>query len=315
MSRNYTNTSVATELNGGVNDSTTSWTVLDGSTYPKVPFSARCELEVVLVTAKSGTLDVDWTVEREFDGTTGAAHVDGKAVEHVVIAADIYTPEWIRYLAHRLPDETAHVEDDFFNDEDKSDWTEVDDTGTLTWTESRDIMSFQGTGGTDGDTASILKSMGSLSAPVTIETAVRLGPWSDADPPVKVCPVFASGTTFASDNFVGNMLVGGKSTVDYHSAFAAYGALASWSIDQYAFINMYGLLGNLVYLRTIWTATNTWSQSISFDGVNWDDQGMAPWSQSMTPTHFGLLIADYTGSEVSSAAFEYFRVYEADLDV
>ena len=102
--RNYSNTAVATTLNGAVDDTTTSWTVTDGSTYPAAPFTARCETEVVLVTAKSGTNDVNWTVTRGYDGTTAASHADATAVEHVVIALDFtesrfgawtdYTPTW-----------------------------------------------------------------------------------------------------------------------------------------------------------------------------------------------------------------------------
>lgn len=88
MNRNYSNTAVATTLSGGVTNVATAWTVADGSTYPAVPFAAVCENEVVLVTAKSGTLDVDWTVTRAYDGTTGASHADTAIVEHAVIAAD-----------------------------------------------------------------------------------------------------------------------------------------------------------------------------------------------------------------------------------
>ncbi len=93
--RNYSNTVVPTNLNGGVTDSATSWTVDDGSTYPAVPFTARCESEVVLVTAKSGTNDVNWTVERGFDGTTAAAHSDSSVVDAVVVAADFYRGDFV----------------------------------------------------------------------------------------------------------------------------------------------------------------------------------------------------------------------------
>jgi len=42
-------------------------------------------------------------------------------------------------------------------------------------------------------------------------------------------------------------------------------------------------------------------------------QGFA--SSVGAPTHFGLMVVNYTSTEEASAAFEYFRVYEADLDV
>lgn len=86
--RNYSNTAVATTLDGALTDSTTSVTVDDGSTYPAVPFAAQINDEVVLVVAKSGTNDVDWIVQRGYDGTTAAAHSDADDVKHVVIADD-----------------------------------------------------------------------------------------------------------------------------------------------------------------------------------------------------------------------------------
>ncbi len=228
-------------------------------------------------------------------------------------------PEWMRYLARRLPDETPHAYDDFFDDGDKSDWTEVDDTGTPTWTESRGIMSFQGTGSTAGDTATLLKSLGSLTAPITIETAVRLGGWGAPSGTMPLFGiVFTSGTTFASSKLVGLTVRNAgaaASAVDSHYFTNWYGALNDFGWDPYGYALAHGKAQNIIYLRTIWTATNTWSQALSFDGVSWNDINSAPWGQSMTPTHFGLLAANYTGTIRSSAAFEYFRVYETDLDV
>jgi len=223
-------------------------------------------------------------------------------------------PEWMNYLAVRLDDETPHADDDFFDDGNKSDWTEVDDTGILTWTESRGVMSFQGRGGTQGDTASALKSMGSLTAPVTVEAAVRLAPWDNSQQ-FFAGVGFASGTTFSTDYFAANMVRNSGTTFNYSSIFANAGALASWSTDQFGNIRLYGDVGSLVYLRTIWKSTNTWTQSVSIDGVSWHDQGSPTWGTTMTPTHFGLFVADYTGNIVnySNATFEYFRVYESDL--
>ncbi len=86
--RYFSNIVAVTALNGGVDASTTTWTVDDGSTYPAVPFTARCEDEVVLVTVKSGTLDVTWTVTRGFGDTIGATHADGLTVDHVVTGED-----------------------------------------------------------------------------------------------------------------------------------------------------------------------------------------------------------------------------------
>ena len=86
MARNYLNNVPATALNGGVNDTTTTWTVDSSTGYPSTDFTAKCESEVVLVTNVSG---VTWTVTRGYDNTTGATHADGLEVRAVIVADDL----------------------------------------------------------------------------------------------------------------------------------------------------------------------------------------------------------------------------------
>lgn len=117
--RNYANNVAATSLNGSVNASVTTWTVYDGSTYPATPFTAKCESEVVLVTAKSGTLDVTWTVTRGYDGTTAATHATSTEVTDAVIAADL---NQLWYSPADKPPDTADTFDDEF-DATLSGWT------------------------------------------------------------------------------------------------------------------------------------------------------------------------------------------------
>jgi len=88
MARNYLNGVPATTLAADVTDVALTWTVADGTGYPAVPFAAKCQNEVVEVTATSGVNDVTWTVTRGFDGTTNVLHLSGAVVTDAVIASD-----------------------------------------------------------------------------------------------------------------------------------------------------------------------------------------------------------------------------------
>lgn len=85
-SRNYSNTAVETELNGGITNVATSLVVNDATGYPAVPFTIQINDEVILVGAKSGTTFSSLT--RGYDNTTGVAHSNNDRVKHVGIAKD-----------------------------------------------------------------------------------------------------------------------------------------------------------------------------------------------------------------------------------
>lgn len=80
-----TNKSV-TQLNGSVNDSTTSWTVDSVSGFPaEGDFYLNCEEEIVLVTAISS---LTLTVIRGQCGSTAASHGDNAYVSTIVTAEE-----------------------------------------------------------------------------------------------------------------------------------------------------------------------------------------------------------------------------------
>lgn len=85
---NYTN-DVATTLsgNGGsVSAGTGTWLVTSSAGFPAVPFRVLCDSEIVLVT---NVASFTWTVTRAQENTTGAFHLDGATVRHVVTAAGL----------------------------------------------------------------------------------------------------------------------------------------------------------------------------------------------------------------------------------
>jgi hypothetical protein len=85
MAENYAN-SVATTLNGAIDDSTTSVIVTSTSGFPSVNFVALIGSELVLATGLGGST---YTVTRGVEGTTAAAHDSGAAFTHVLSAASL----------------------------------------------------------------------------------------------------------------------------------------------------------------------------------------------------------------------------------
>jgi hypothetical protein len=94
MRKEFDGGTVATKLNGSINNSTTSVTVADGSTYPSGPTPFVISVgrgtpteEKMLVASRSGNIFTITT--RGYDGTTGQAHADQVTVEHVLDAITV----------------------------------------------------------------------------------------------------------------------------------------------------------------------------------------------------------------------------------
>jgi hypothetical protein len=71
--------SARTALNGGINSSVTSITVVSASNFPSSsPYRITVESEIMVVTGGAGT--TTWTVSRGQEGTTAASHAGGVSV-------------------------------------------------------------------------------------------------------------------------------------------------------------------------------------------------------------------------------------------
>lgn len=84
MAYTFSNFGTST-LSSGVNNSTTTWAVVDGSVFPATGnFPVRCESELALCTARSGN---NLTVTRGSESTSAVSHASGAAVNEVVSKA------------------------------------------------------------------------------------------------------------------------------------------------------------------------------------------------------------------------------------
>lgn len=225
-------------------------------------------------------------------------------------------PEWVEYLAVRQSDETAHADDDFFDDASKdAAWVETVVTGNATWTEKRGLISVLADSGASGDVASLLKPINASGPPITIETRQR-GSAVGIDFAL-VGVAFADGTT-ATDNITliaSLSRANGSNNLQFLSGTLS--SINDTNHGTYTLLNGTGpnYMGPL-YLRLVQTAANTWAANYSTDSVSWFDLNIAPASRTMTPTHYGLVVAQFNSTTVPlMASFDYFRVYESSLDV
>ena len=294
--RNYSNTAVETFLAAGVNDSITSLTVNSASGYPAAPFTIRCETEIILVGAKSGTTFSSLT--RGFDGTTAASHSIGAVIEHRAVANDFS----FRHIDPVTNKTRVHDFNDHFDDDSRAAaWTEVTPSGTAVWTESGDVISAKVKNQGGDDVCGLVKTIGALSYPLVITTAIRMLSLPNYG---MSGLIFSNGAT-TSSNVIWAMT--------YHDA--AYGFVHSFRTGTFATVNSLIiterrpiLLGPYLYQRFIWRATNTWSLEISPDGVSWTDYANGNETFSLTPTHFGVGVSSWGSAFDQIATFEYFDV-------
>ena len=94
LSREFSGAVLRTTLSANISNSSSSISVVDGSTYPSGnnPFvividrGNSSEEKVLIASRTSNTLTVE---QRGYDGTTANAHVSGAYVDHVLDAAVI----------------------------------------------------------------------------------------------------------------------------------------------------------------------------------------------------------------------------------
>lgn len=214
-----------------------------------------------------------------------------------------WTPDWVRYLNHRLPDETVHAEDDFFTSDTLADYTQVTTSGSAVFQIGLDVLSSRFVSQATGDVVAFLKPV-TMTAPETIETAISVA-GSSAINLVGLC--FAEGTNVADDC----ILAAAGSAASVPSIFVYSGpmnALATAHLDD----ALSSPLSTPLFIRLAWKAANTWRAAFSIDGVTYfDDIGDIAFT--MTPTHVGVVVSNYGGGTANHAAkFEYLRVYDAD---
>jgi hypothetical protein len=220
-------------------------------------------------------------------------------------------PDSIEYALHVRP-ETAHGDDDEFDDEDASGITKVEPTGTLTLTELRHALSIKYTGqSTSSDMGAALFSLTPSSPPVTIDVALSTFSMKSVHGIYGIC--FSNGTATTS-SFVSACYNDAAS--DNSAEFRA-GTFTNVSTNV-------GMPTNLTpdpvhhpimrYLRFIWVSSNTWTFKASGDGISYVTLDASRSHSLGTPTHFGIVCSTWGGTtHTNIVTAEYIRVTESAL--
>ncbi len=217
------------------------------------------------------------------------------------------TPEWMRYLYQRQSDETAHNDDDFFDDGTVG-GTAVTPSGTPVWTESRGILSVKCTDLSSNDVAAraFALSGGATSSPVTVETCLALWTGTASAAP-RVGLAFSDGTS-ATSNIAGGFVIQSQLNTSAGTFTNVTGEVNQANTGQASHAAW-------IYMRVVWESANTFQTQWSFDGVTYTDFGGGSLTRTMTPTHFAVMASDWGFTEDVIGSFQYVRVYESDLSV
>lgn len=238
-------------------------------------------------------------------------------VRDVIEALYDWIPASDRYLAGRQADETAHADDEFFSGgAPATPTTPTIQTvsGTATWLEGRNLLSCRFEDQTNGDASAVLYPIASASAPMTIETRLRLtSPYADF-PEAGV--LFTDGT-LATSSLYGTSMFGSDNAFTTGGVVSRDGTLTALVSNGQFYGGLTNGLANgtpvIIYLRAVWKAANTWQSSVSIDGVSYGNRGLADQTFTMTPTHFGVFVSSGGNTVEWQASFDYLRVYDADL--
>ncbi len=216
-------------------------------------------------------------------------------------------PEWVSYLSERQSDETAHVDDDFFQSDSSGDYTELDiDSGVTDWTINRGRLGCAFSGQTVSDFGSFLKPITSPSAPMTIETMMRLDRGDDKFAYAGI--VLSDGVTATDTATSAGMLV---DVNNINPAIRHDDGTLTLMANQVSDARSFSNPGAL-YLQLIWISSNSFKVRFSIGGA-WVDMGAQ--ATTLTPTRFGFFATDWGGPVTNKGlvTFEYFRVDASDL--
>lgn len=334
----HSNIAVETTLDTStINASVTTLDVALATGYPEVPFNIHInyddysKAEIIRVGAKSGVTFS--SLERGYGDSTARSHASGDLIRHVIIDEDIEThtvsatapanpnvgdvwvnPDvsdsaltvfedtWIHHLLERPSTESIHANDQEFIGTISG--TAVSDSGTTVWTQDKGLLSVTVEDQTAGDYSTRLWTLTPTVPPVTVETVVRVVGESGLTPSIGVC--LTDGTSVSSNIVDVAYASSDKSADVYKGTITAAAASTDQTLTYW--------MMPFIYIRIIWSATNTFKGVWSTDGISWSSFGAANTTQTMTPTHFGVAVAGMDGATAEMVGtFEYLRVTESDL--
>lgn len=219
-------------------------------------------------------------------------------------------PKWQQHL--KTPDDNPVAADEFDGDTIDSNWTLIQPSGSQTVVQNQSLISIKMTSTfTSSDVAAYVQPLPAGSTyPMTIEVCAKVYSESLSSFYAMFGPVFCDGTSTGSNiaycmaypTSLNAVAVNGRT-----GTFTAAGSATHITADVPFYSNKY------IYLRIIWSASNTFKIAFSPDGITWYTSGTA--AKTMTPTHFGITWTSW-GNAITTArwiTYEYIRVYDSEL--
>ncbi len=218
-------------------------------------------------------------------------------------------PGWIAALNGRQLGETQHVDDQFFNGAIGG--TSVTATGTVTWVQDDGLMAVtvNGQGGFPPDPAARVFALTPTSLPITIQTRWKATQRAASNNAPGVYFGFSDGDT-TTDNIAAQYtyIDSSRGEWQFYHMEGTFAAPTAGTLST----NQVTAAGPL-YVRAIWSATNTFEYTFSFDGIAWQTFAVATDTVTLTPTHFFVGAGNVDSGDQRSVAWDYIRVYESDL--
>lgn len=236
------------------------------------------------------------------DNTSGdISAADGRTV---IQGLYDWVPTEAKYMAGRLPSESAHASDDFFSA--YSGYTEQTPTGTAVWAAGNGGLGVTYDDQSANDVAVTVKAIPG-GPPLTIQTAWYSLVTQTSNPGIGL--VFTDGTTGGA-NIAGFGYLSGFGATGLSGTINSVTAVGATNV-----IDRASLFQALIHVRLVWKSSNTFAYAYSVDGSTWTDFAQADLSITCTPTHMGFFVSTWSQTVPMAAVFRYLRVAESDLSV
>ncbi len=253
------------------------------------------------------------TIQRAVESTSARDHLRDTPWIHAPTAAD-YGLGATRDRAWQKATAASALDDDFNDGSLNSAWVRYDTTAAgsavCVYTEGADVLNINHAGTTNdnnGPAHALLKPIGALTYPLTIEAAFRV--WRRYATNYQMLGMIMTDGVAQSSKGLWNNPYGSTSTATaWWVRTEGFNALnGGTSYGPGANLGYEGI-GGPMYQRLVWTGVNTYQSWYSCDGVGWIKIPTADMTFTMTPTHVGFAMSTWQTATPCMASVEYFRV-------
>ena len=261
--------------------------------------------EVVMVTAH-GAGATTATIVRAQEGTVARSHAQTTPWTHSALASDLAPLSQDPIFAVNAT--TGTLGDEFSGATLDSSWVRVDRTGNaapVTWTQSGGMLSVKSTAtDTAAELHALMKPLGGATFPLSVVTATRQA-HAYATNYQMMGLILADGVTYGSGTQLKDLMYVDTTTAGLKPSPRSH---TGYSTDGTTYDNSnWNFFSPVVWRRWDWTAANTFTYSVSPDGISWIQLG-GTISLTFTPTHAGMYISHWGQTRTSVGTFEFFRI-------